>query len=113
MISPGAFQTFGTPLVAGRDFTWTDLEQVRDVAIVSENLAREMWGSAGAALGKRIRQFYASQQAPWREIVGVAADVHDDGVDQAPPATVYWPGGTVRVKRPSLSDSATSDWCST
>ena len=91
VIAPGSFDTFGTPIVAGRDFTWTDLEQMRDVAIVSESLAREMWGSASAALGKRIRQFYASQQAPFREIVGVAGDVYDDGVHQAAPATVYWP----------------------
>ncbi len=91
VISPGTFQAFGTPIVAGRDFTWTDLEEMRDVAIVSDSLAREMWGSANAAIGKRIRQFYASQQAPWREIVGVAGDVHDDGAHQAAPATVYWP----------------------
>jgi predicted permease len=90
VISPGAFAVFGTPLVAGRDFTWDDLEQVRDVAIVSENLAREHWGSAHAALAKRIRQFYA-EPGPWREIVGVAGDVFDDGVDQQAPATVYWP----------------------
>jgi predicted permease len=90
VIPPGAFDTFGTRLVAGRDFTWTDLEQVRDVAIVSESLAREMWGSAAAALGKRIRQFYAAP-GPWREIVGVAGDVYDDGVHQEAPATVYWP----------------------
>ena len=30
----------------------------RDVAIVSENLARELWGSPAAALGKRIREYY-------------------------------------------------------
>jgi predicted permease len=90
VVSPGSFATFGTPIVAGRDFDWTDLEQVRDVAVVSEGLAREMWGSANAALGKRIRQFYAAP-GPWREIVGVAGDVHDDGVHEAAPATVYWP----------------------
>ncbi len=90
VISPGAFHTFGTSLVAGRDFTWTDLYELREVAIVSENLAREMWGSAQAALGKRIRQFYGAE-GPWREIVGVSGDVHDDGVDQPSPATVYWP----------------------
>jgi predicted permease len=90
VISPGAFAVFGTPLVAGRDFTWTDLEGVRDVAIVSENLAREHWGSAQAALGKRIRQYYA-EAGPWREIVGVAGDVFDDGVQQEAPPTVYWP----------------------
>ena len=90
IVSPGAFQTFGTPLVAGRDFTWTDLYELREVAMVSENLAREMWGSAEAALGKRIRQFYGAK-GPWREVVGVAGDVYDDGVHQRPPATVYWP----------------------
>jgi predicted permease len=90
LVSPGSFQTFGTRLVAGRDFTWTDLYELRDVAIVSENLARETWGSADAAVGRRLRQFYGAQ-GPWREIVGVSSDVHDDGVDEPAPATVYWP----------------------
>jgi predicted permease len=90
VISPGMFQTQGTPLVAGRDFTWTDLDDMRLVAIVSENLAREFWGSPAAALGKRIRQYYDARD-PWREVVGVAGDVHDDGAHQQPPATVYWP----------------------
>jgi putative ABC transport system permease protein len=91
IVSPGTFRTFGTSLVAGRDFTWTDLHEMREVAIISENLAREMWGSAGAALGKRIRQFYGGKGHPWREIVGVADDMYDDGVIQRPPETVYWP----------------------
>jgi predicted permease len=90
IISPGMFQTLGTPLVAGRDFTWTDLYDMRDVAIISENLARELWGSPAAAVGKRIREYYAAR-APWWEIVGVAGDVYDDGADRRPPGTVYWP----------------------
>ncbi len=90
IISPGMFQTLGTPLVAGRDFTWTEIYDLRDVAIVSENLAREVWGSPAAALGKRVREYYAPK-SPWREIVGVAGDVHDDGADQHPPETIYWP----------------------
>ena len=85
------FHTLGIPLVAGRDFTWADLYDAREVVIASENLARELWGSPGAALGKRIREYYGAG-GPWREIVGVAADVHDDGVHQPPPATLYWPG---------------------
>lgn len=90
VVSPWLFSTLGTPLVAGRDFTWTDLYDRRDVAIVSENLARELWGSPTDALGKRVREYYA-KEALWREIVGVAADVHDDGAHQPAPATVYWP----------------------
>jgi predicted permease len=95
-VSPGIFQTLGTPLVAGRDFTWTDHYDRREVAIISENLARELWGSPTAALGRRIREFY-DDSSPWREIVGVAGNVHDDGVHQAPPATVYWPATISRT----------------
>jgi putative ABC transport system permease protein len=90
IISPGMFQTLGTPIVAGRDFTWTDVYDLRYVAIVSENLARELWGSPEAALGGRVREYY-NAKSPWREIVGVADDVYDDGADQPPPATIYWP----------------------
>ena len=43
-ISPGLFEAMGTRLVAGVDFTWTDMYDRRDVAIVSENFARELWG---------------------------------------------------------------------
>ena len=87
-IAPGFFRTTGTSLIAGRDFTWTDLYDKRHVAVVSENLAREMWGSPRAALGKRIRE---GMKDPWREIVGVAGDVYDNGVQQKAPTIVYWP----------------------
>jgi predicted permease len=87
-IAPGFFKTTGTPLIAGRDFTWTDLYEKRHVAMVSENLAREMWGTPSAALGKRIREGAAD---PWREIVGVVGDVYDDGAQKKPPAFAYWP----------------------
>ncbi|HEY1341595.1 MAG TPA: ABC transporter permease, partial [Bryobacteraceae bacterium] len=87
-VSPGLLKTLGRPLVAGRDFTWTDLYDKRPVAMVSDNLACELWGSPAAALGKRIRE---NLKAPWREIVGVAADGRDDGVNQKPPTIAYWP----------------------
>jgi predicted permease len=86
--APGFFRTVGTPIVAGRDFTWADLYEKRHVGIVSENLAREWWGDPQAALGKRIRE---NPKHPWREIVGVVADVYDDGVQANPPAFAYWP----------------------
>jgi putative ABC transport system permease protein len=87
-VSPGFFQTTGTSMIAGRDFTWIDLYEKRHVAIVSENMAREMWGTPSAALGKRVRE---GMKDPWREVVGVAGDVYDDGVQTKPPVFVYWP----------------------
>lgn len=87
-ISPGFFATLGTPLVAGRDITWSDIYQKIPVTIVSENFAREYWHDANNALGKRIRP---TNVDGWREIVGVVADMHDDGVSQPAPTSVYWP----------------------
>ncbi|HME06609.1 MAG TPA: ABC transporter permease, partial [Bryobacteraceae bacterium] len=87
-VSPGLFRTMGNPLLAGRDFEWTDSHEERPVAIVSENMARELWGSPSAALGKQIRE---SHTGPWREVVGVVGDERDDGVNQKAPAIAYWP----------------------
>ncbi len=91
-VSPGLFKTLGTPLIAGRDFTWTDVVDRRRVVIVSNNLARELWGSAASALGKQLR---VGRVGALNEIVGVVGDVYDSGVDQPPPAIVYWRAGVV------------------
>jgi predicted permease len=87
-VSPAYFSTMGTRLVAGRDFTWTDIYDLRPGVIVSENFARDSWGSASAAVGKRLRQF---SNMPWQEVIGVVEDVRVHGVDEAAPAIVYWP----------------------
>ncbi len=39
-VAPGFFETMGIPLVAGRDYTWTDIDERRPVTVISENLAR-------------------------------------------------------------------------
>jgi predicted permease len=88
LIAPGFFSTMGTRLVAGRDFTWTDLYDNRHVVIVSENLAREWWQDPRAALGKRVRE---STIAPWREIVGVVENVRDNGMHVKAPEFAYLP----------------------
>jgi len=87
-VAPGFFQTLGTPLVAGRDFTWSDIYNKVPLAIISERLARENWRDPSLALGKQIR---ANEKDDWREVVGIVRDVHDDGVDTEAPSSVYWP----------------------
>jgi predicted permease len=88
-VSPGFLRTIGTKLIAGRDFAWTDLYDFRAVALVSENMARELWGDPSAAIGKRIRD--PGSNSPWREIVGVVQDVHNNGVQFPVPGIVYLP----------------------
>ncbi len=86
--SPGYFQTLGIPLIAGRDYTWTDVYQEAPYAIVSEDLAREYWHDPNNALGKRIR---VSTKDDWREIIGVVGNIHDDGISQPATSTAFWP----------------------
>jgi len=91
-VGEGSFATLGNRLVAGRDITWADVDQKAKVVVVTENLAREEWGDAASAVGKRVRQALGSDgNGPWYEVVGVAADAYDDGPARDPVATVYWP----------------------
>jgi predicted permease len=87
-VSPGFFKAMGTRLVAGRDLAWDDIYGLRPMVMVSENFARQAWGSPSAAVGKRIRQF---SNKPWQEVVGVVEDVRTHGVDKEASPCVYWP----------------------
>jgi predicted permease len=87
-IGPGLFSTIGSPLAAGRDITWDDEFQKRPVVLISENFAKEYWGSAQNAIGKRVRE---SDTEDYREIIGVAKPIYDDGVDKPAPSAIYWP----------------------
>jgi putative ABC transport system permease protein len=87
-ISPGFFQTVGRRMAAGRDLTWTDINEKRPVVLVSENLARELWREPSAALGKLLRE---APKSDWREVVGVVADERQDGLNQKAPQIVYYP----------------------
>jgi predicted permease len=102
-IAPGFFKTLGTPLLAGRDITWSDIYNKLPVAILSEKVAREYWRDPLRALGKQVR---GNTKEGWREVVGVVGNTRDDGVEKAPPSSVYWPvllanfeGNDVDVRR--------------
>ncbi|HXJ40275.1 MAG TPA: FtsX-like permease family protein, partial [Bryobacteraceae bacterium] len=87
-MSPGYFATMGNHFVAGRDLTWTDVYNYRPVIIITENMARELWGTPAAALGKHMRE---GSKSDWREVIGVVGNEYDEGVHQKPPTNVYWP----------------------
>jgi len=82
------FETMGNPVIAGRDFTWADSHNATQVAILSENLAREYWGEPAKAIGKRVRR---TSKTPWVEIVGVVGNERQDGATKPSPTLIYWP----------------------
>ena len=86
--SPGLLQTAGTRLVVGREITWSEIYGLQPVVMVSEGLAREMWGTPSAAIGKHVREF---PKMPWHEVVGVVQDVREEGLQKKAPEIVYWP----------------------
>ncbi len=88
-ISPGYLRAMGMSLAAGRDLSFEDVDGLRPVGLVSESLARELWQTPEAAIGQRIRP--EGSGGPWREVVGVVADVRLNGLEATSPATVYWP----------------------
>ena len=75
-VAPGFFDTFGIPLLAGRDFDSRDARGNPLVFVVNETLARKSFGSLDV-LGKPIAFPLQSGQFMWGEIVGVVGDVRD------------------------------------
>jgi predicted permease len=71
-VSPGFFQTLGTPLLLGRDFGDRDEAGAPLVAIVNEAFTRHFYGNVNA-IGKHFGE-HGPKSALDYEIVGVAKD---------------------------------------
>ena len=85
-VSPGYFQTMGIPLLRGRDFTPADNSTGARVVIVNEALAQRCWPDAepvGAPL------------VPSIQIVGVAGNTMEQGLDNPAPPTLFIPQAQV------------------
>ncbi len=76
---PRYFETMGVRLVAGRDFSDRDVAGSTPVGILSEGEARQLFGSAEAAVGQRILVNEDGQPFPRLEVVGVARDERREG----------------------------------
>ena len=83
-VGPRYFATYRTPLVAGREFAFSDEPGPR-VAIVNQAMVRHYFPD-GQALGKRIR--FDKDPEPY-EIVGVAGDAKYNDVRDLAPRTIY------------------------
>jgi predicted permease len=92
-VSPDYFATLGVPLRGGRDFDERDVAGAEPVAIVNEAFARRFWQNA-SPLGRTIQigHFKDRWLAPGLQhqtrVIGVAADIHEVGLDRAAKPTV-------------------------
>jgi predicted permease len=92
VVQPGFFATLGMPLSAGRDFRDTDAEGRPEIAIVSQAMARRLFGTA-QVLGRRIRLGEGADGARAAEIIGVVPDVKLGTLGESPRPIVYLPFG--------------------
>jgi hypothetical protein len=82
------FETIGIRVTKGRSFTPHDTASAPPVAILSERLARRLFGAADP-IGRRFG--VDSSAAAKYEVVGVAADARPVDLRREEPMTVYWP----------------------
>lgn len=83
-VAPNYFETYGTPLLAGREFTAQDQNGPR-LAIINQAMAAYYFG-ARSPIGRHLT--FDLEDKPC-EIVGVAANAKYNDIREAPPHTIY------------------------
>lgn len=87
---PAYFHCMGIPLREGRAFTPADRTGSERAAIINETLARHWWPNQ-SAIGKHIKSGGPYIDGPIYEIVGVAGNVSQMGLDSEPLPEIYLP----------------------
>lgn len=90
VVTPGYFDTIGTPLRSGRDFADEDRFGRPQVAIVNERLVRDALG-AGDPIGRIIRTGMTRESMEGMRIVGVVADARQLSPGEPPQPEIYLP----------------------
>jgi len=86
-VSPNYFSALAIPILQGRAFREEDRLAAENPIILSDSLARELFPNEDP-LGKNMR---FGLQGPWRTVVGVAADVKNDGPEEKADPEFYLP----------------------
>jgi len=82
VIAPGYFQTIGTPLLEGRDFSEHDSEGAESVVIIGNSLAQRIRNAGRNPIGHRLRIGRASNGS-WMKVVGVCASARYRSVTES------------------------------
>ena len=89
-VSANYLKAMNIALTEGRYFDQRDNEQSMPVAIVNETMARQYWPGQNV-LGRRFKIGGLDEDTPWIQIVGIAADVRQMGLDEPVKAEMYLP----------------------
>ena len=88
VVSDGYFRAMEIPILAGREFDERDRAGSPPVAIINQKLARQAYLGEDP-IGKRLRVSWGA--ASEVEIVGVAGDIHHNGLESPPDPCLFLP----------------------
>jgi putative ABC transport system permease protein len=110
LVSPDYFKAMSVPLLRGRAFTEEDKSDAPPVVIINEAAARRFFADEDP-IGKRVLlNLAASNPTPVpREIVAIAGDVRDLGIDAEAKPEIYAPYLQETVSYMALMVKANTD----
>jgi putative ABC transport system permease protein len=87
--APAYFETYGTPFLAGRDFSARD-QDGSPVAVINETAARDCFGNENP-IGRHITLSHITLTKGEKtfEVIGVVGDAKYNDLQQAAPPTIY------------------------
>jgi macrolide transport system ATP-binding/permease protein len=85
-VSPGYLTAAGTPLLEGRDVSFTDTAKTPAVAIVNQEFARRLFRSEHA-----VGRYFKNRSGVSIQIVGIMADGKHFTLSEDPEAAVFYP----------------------
>jgi predicted permease len=96
-VSPGYLAASGTPLLAGRDVSFTDTPKTPAVAIVNQEFARRLFHSENA-----VGRYFKNRSGVSVQIVGIMADGKHFTLSEVPQAAAFFPMSQEGDTRTSL-----------
>jgi putative ABC transport system permease protein len=106
-VSPEYFRALSIPVMRGRVFDRRDTAGATPVVVINAAMAKRYW-QTGDPLHQRItigKGLGPEFEDPTREIVGVVADVKENGLDQDPPPIMYLPAAQMSDPLTRLGNS--------
>ena len=97
-VSPGYFEVFKIPVLRGRTFTDREDAGSNPVVVINQAMAHQFWPKSDPMsdkilIGKGVMPQFASESP--RQIIGIVADIHANGLNRDAAPTMYIPQAQV------------------
>ena len=91
-VTPGYFDVFRIPILRGRGITARDNSATSPVAVISQSMARNQWPHDDP-IGRTISIYGGGEDVNTLhcQVVGIAGDVHQDGLREEAGSVIYFP----------------------